>query len=154
MLLSAHHMRRDLMEHRNSQYALTLAADQNPGGPDRAYWLNFFGRPTPFVTGPEKGAKAGNLPVVFCYIEKLRRGYYDLKFSIGEENPATLNQGELTIRFVRYLEKVISIQPDMWLWSHKRWKYPWKPEYSKLWVDKEKPIRTDAEMNIVYETRD
>jgi KDO2-lipid IV(A) lauroyltransferase len=144
ILLSAHHMRRDMMEHRNSQYALGLAADQNPGGPDRAYWGNFFGRPTPFVTGPEKGAIAGNLPVVFCYIQKPRRGYYNVVFSIAEEQPARLQQGELTVRFMRYLETVIRQQPDMWLWSHKRWKHVWKPEYAKLWVDKEEPASGDT----------
>ena len=34
------------------QYTLGLAADQNPGVPANAYWLNFFERPAPFVTGP------------------------------------------------------------------------------------------------------
>jgi KDO2-lipid IV(A) lauroyltransferase len=142
VLLSAHQMRRDMMEHRNSQYALALAADQNPGGPDKAYWLNFFGQPSPFVTGPEKGARAGGLPVVFCYIKKPRRGYYDLEFTLGTENAAELEPGELTTMFVRYLESVIRKQPDMWLWSHKRWKHRWKDEYKKLWVDKSEPANT------------
>src|SRR3954463_12991063 len=59
-LLSAMDMRKDMMQHRNTLYGLALAADQNPGRADRAYWLNFFDRPTPFVTGPEKGAKASD----------------------------------------------------------------------------------------------
>jgi KDO2-lipid IV(A) lauroyltransferase len=139
-LLSALNMRKDMMQHRNSLYALALAADQNPSRADKAYWLNFFGRPTPFVTGPEKGAKAANLPVGFCYITKPRRGYYQLHFSIGELNPEQLAPGELTVRFVRYLEKVIRENPDMWLWSHRRWKYDWKEEYRKLWIDKDEPI--------------
>ena len=138
-LLSALNMRKDMMQHRNSLYALALAADQNPSRADKAYWLNFFERPTPFVTGPEKGAKAGNLPVGFCYITKPKRGYYQLHFSIGEENPGELAPGELTVKFVRYLEKVIRENPDMWLWSHRRWKYDWKEEYRKLWIDKEEP---------------
>jgi Kdo2-lipid IVA lauroyltransferase/acyltransferase len=139
VLLSAFQMRKDMMQHRNSLYALALAADQNPSNAEKAYWLNFFGRPTAFIPGPEKGAKSGNLPVGFCYITKPKRGYYQLHFSIAELNPAELAPGELTIRFVRYLEKVIRENPDMWLWSHRRWKLSWKEDYRKQWIDTEEP---------------
>ena len=134
-MLSAHHLRRDLMPFRNEQYALALVADQNPGGPDNAYWLNFFGRPTPFVTGPEKGARPRNLPLAFCYIEKVRRGYYHFVISVDEENIRGLKEGELTVKYVRHLENIIRKQPAMWLWSHNRWKHTWKNDYQKLWVD-------------------
>jgi KDO2-lipid IV(A) lauroyltransferase len=136
VLLSAHNMKTDMMEHRNSQYALGLAADQNPGGPDRAYWLNFFGQPAPFVTGPEKNARAENLIVFFCNIRKQGRGYYNLELTLATENAGELQPGELTTKFVRYLENNITEQPDMWLWTHKRWKHRWKDEYAHLWVDK------------------
>lgn len=121
--------------HRTSQYLIGLAADQSPGDPSRAYWLNFFGKRTAFVTGPEKGAKARNLPVFFCYISKPKRGHYHIVFTLAEENPVHLRDGELTVRFARYLEEVIRRLPDMWLWSHRRWKREWKDEYRELWVD-------------------
>jgi KDO2-lipid IV(A) lauroyltransferase len=139
VLLSATNMRKEMMPHRNSTYALALAADQNPGRPDRAYWLNFFDRPTPFVTGPEKGARGGNLPVLFCHIQKPKRGYYHMEFMLGEEDPASLRHGELTVRFARYLEEVIRKNPDMWLWSHRRWKHEWNAGYQKQWIDVEPP---------------
>lgn len=134
-MLSASDMKQEMLPYGDKQYALGLAADQNPGDPRYAYWLNFFGKPAPFVTGPEKGARARNMPVIFCYIQKLRRGYYNLVLSIGVESPASLPEGAVTVQFVRYLENVIRLQPDMWLWSHKRWKHLWKEEYQKLWVD-------------------
>ena len=121
--------------HRTSQYLIGLAADQSPGDPSRAYWLNFFGKRTAFVTGPEKGAKARNLPVFFCYISKPKRGHYHIVFTLAEEDPINLKEGELTVRFARYLEEVIRRLPDMWLWSHRRWKREWKDEYRELWVD-------------------
>lgn len=139
-MLSAHHMKREIYPYRNSQYALGLAADQNPGDPSRAYWLNFFGKPAPFVTGPEKGARTRNMPVIFCYIEKPRRGYYKLVLSMGVENPQSMPEGAITLKFARYLEDVIRLQPEMWLWSHKRWKHEWREEYADLWVD-EKPVK-------------
>ena len=121
--------------HRNTQYLIGLAADQSPGDASKAYWLNFFGKPTAFVTGPEKAAMANNLPVFFCYISKPKRGYYEIVFTLAEENPKNLQEGQLTVQFARYLEKVIAHFPDMWLWSHRRWKREWKEEYQPLWVD-------------------
>jgi len=121
--------------HRDSQYLMGLAADQSPGDASKAYWLHFFGKRTAFVSGPEKGARAKNLPVFFGYITKPRRGYYNIVFSLAEENPAYLKEGELTLRFARHLEEVITRFPDMWLWSHRRWKREWRDEYKNLWVE-------------------
>lgn len=132
ILLPATDMRNSLLPWRNQPYVLGLVADQNPANPNKAYWINFFGRPTPFVKGPENGARAGNLTVIFCKITKKKRGYYEAVAEIEEENPAALPEGELTKRYARYLEKVIGESPEMWLWSHRRWKYEWKPEYGPV----------------------
>lgn len=120
---------------RAEKYMLTLVADQSPSDPEKSYWLNFFGKPTAFVTGPEKGARLNNLPVFFCNITKPRRGHYYAEFTLIEENPSATKEGELTVRFARYLENAIRQSPDMWLWSHRRWKKEWKDEYKNLWID-------------------
>lgn len=135
ILLPATDMRTAMLPWRHEQYALGLVADQAPANPEKAFWLNFFEKPTPFVPGPETGARAANIPVVFANIEKPRRGYYKVVFTIGDTEPAQLTKGELTRRYVRYLEQVIRQHPDMWLWSHRRWKKEWKEEYRKLWID-------------------
>ena len=131
-LLPATDMRNAIIPYRNKLYGLALVADQNPGYPKSAYWLNFFGKPTPFVKGPESGARRGNTPVVFCKIIKLKRGYYKIFFEMGEEYPATTQQGELTKKYVGYLGDFIKEYPEMWLWSHRRWKWEWKPEYGEI----------------------
>ena len=69
-LLSAINIKNEILPYRNEKYALALVADQNPGIPKNAYWVNFFGRPTPFVRAPESGARRGNIPVVFAYVKK------------------------------------------------------------------------------------
>jgi Kdo2-lipid IVA lauroyltransferase/acyltransferase len=140
VMLPATDMRKAMIPYRNTLYALGLVADQAPGNPSKAYWLNFFNKPTPFVMGPEKGARAGNLPVIFATIEKPKRGYYKVILQIAEENPASLAEGELTVRYARYVEEVIRRNPDMWLWSHRRWKREWSPEYKDLWIDIKSPV--------------
>jgi len=133
--LPATSMREAICPYLESQYLLGLVADQNPGNPGTSYWVNFFGRPTPFVSGPEKGARAAGLPVMFASIEKPRRGHYHAKVSLGSPDASLLPEVELTRQYVRYLETVIRRNPDMWLWSHRRWKHAWKEEYKDMWVD-------------------
>ncbi|MBK5271161.1 MAG: lipid A biosynthesis acyltransferase, partial [Bacteroidia bacterium] len=53
-------------------------------------------------------------------------------FTLVVENPASLTQEELTKKFVLYLEDVIKQYPESWLWSHRRWKWEWKPEYGEI----------------------
>jgi KDO2-lipid IV(A) lauroyltransferase len=132
VMLSATDMRNAIIPYRNSTYMLALVADQNPGNPANAFWFNFFGKATPFVRAPESGARRGNIPVLFCKIIKERRGYYKIFFEMLEENPARLRETELTKKYVHHLQKFISEYPEMWLWSHRRWKWDWKKEYGNI----------------------
>ncbi|GAC1438624.1 MAG: lipid A biosynthesis protein [Sediminibacterium sp.] len=109
-------------------YALGLAADQNPGGPEAGYWVPFFGRLTPFVKGPEKGAKLKNTAVVFAHFYKTKRGYYHTEFEIMTTTPRAFAEGKLTELFVSYVEKAICEKPANYLWSHRRWKWEYDAE--------------------------
>jgi KDO2-lipid IV(A) lauroyltransferase len=136
--LPATRMQRAILPYRNQQYILALVADQSPGGPENSYWLNFFGRPTPFVRGPERGARIGDIPAVFVRFYKVGRGRYRVQLTTIADHPGQLPEGELTRRYIRFLEDAIRQQPDNWLWSHKRWKYDWKDEFRPFWIGEEK----------------
>jgi len=144
ILLPATDMRKSMVPYRNSQYMLALVADQAPGNPENAYWLPFFGQPTPFVRGPERGARVGNIPVVFPFLYKPKRGYYRCKLEVASADPANLEEGELTRNYVEFLERNMSMHPSIWLWSHRRWKHTWKNEYEKLWIGRQPaPVETE-----------
>lgn len=144
VLLPATSLSRAILPYRHQQYMLVLVADQAPGGPENSYWMNFFGRPTPFIRGPERGARIADIPAVFVRIYKVRRGYYRAGFSMIAENPAELPEGELTRRFRTMLEEAIRKQPDSWLWSHKRWKYAWREDLGVYWADEGRQMCRDA----------
>ena len=139
VLVSATQTRKDMLRYRNDQYLLTLVADQVPGGPEIGYWLDFFGYPAPFVRSPERGARAGNVPVFFAYIYRIKRGYYRATVSLACEEPAGLPEGELTRRYVKFMEDSIRRDPPNYLWSHKRWKYPYQDAYRKNWIGTNPP---------------
>lgn len=116
----------------SSQYTFGLAADQNPGDPRNAYWMNFFGRPVPFVTGPAKGAVKNKTAVVMVGIQKIKRGYYQFNMKLLAENGSSFTPQELTILYRNALEDVVRKDPSNYLWSHRRFKYDWKPEYGEI----------------------
>ena len=116
----------------DKQYVLALAADQNPGDPRYAYWINFFGKPTPFVTGPERGAVKNNAAVVFVSFKKTRRGHYSFEPILLSSDPTNTREGELTGLYRDALERSINNDPANYLWSHRRFKFEWKEEYGKM----------------------
>ncbi len=130
-MLAATNMRNEMLPYRDKQYLLALVADQNPGNAHNAYWTEFFGKMTAFVKGPEKNARFNNIPVVFARFYKPKRGYYVVETTLAAEKPADLKEGQLTLDYVRYLEEVIRKQPEIYLWSHNRWKTAFTEEYEK-----------------------
>ena len=116
-------------------YAMALAADQNPGNPMSAFWVPFFGQPTPFVKGPEKGAKLNNTAQVFVHFYRTRRGHYHSEYEIMTTSPNYFKDGQLTALYVKTLEEKIKQQPSNYLWSHRRWKYTFEADkHGKLLV--------------------
>jgi Kdo2-lipid IVA lauroyltransferase/acyltransferase len=140
IMLPANQLRRSIIPYRKSVYMLSLVADQAPANPGASFWLNFFGYPTPFLRGPERGARIADVPVLFCHFYKTTRGSYRAKLDLISDHPAELAEGELTVKYVNHLEQAIRRHPGLYLWSHRRWKYAWIPEYEKLWIDRSDPI--------------
>lgn len=132
VLISAQDFKNKMHAVFRQQFVLGLAADQNPGDPSNAYWMEFMGRPAPFVTGPAKGAVKNNVAVVFVAMVKTKRGHYRFEPSLLTEHAADHTEEELTLLYKNKLEETIRKDPSNYLWSHRRWKYHWKPEYGPI----------------------
>jgi Kdo2-lipid IVA lauroyltransferase/acyltransferase len=107
---------------KNKMTVYIMAADQSPSNAKNAFWVDFLGRKTAFLHGPEKHAAKYNLPVFFVDIQRVKRGYYTLELSLIAENPSRLEPGEITRQYAKKLEEAIIKKPENWLWSHRRWK--------------------------------
>jgi Kdo2-lipid IVA lauroyltransferase/acyltransferase len=118
-----------------TQYCLALVGDQNPGGPDKAYWTKFFGKMTPIVKGPERTAKISDTAVVMCNFYKVKRGYYRSDMVLLTTDPRNLPHGEITRQMMQFVEQSIRNNPSCYLWSHRRWKFAFDEEkFGKLVV--------------------
>ncbi len=113
-------------------YAIGLAADQNPGDPSKAYWVDFFNKPTPFVSGPAISAVRQNTAVVMIAFKKIKRGYYDFYCKLLAIEAAKFSPEQLTVMYKKEVEQIIKEDPANYLWSHRRWKYNWKEEYGPI----------------------
>jgi len=100
-----------------------FAIDQSPGNPEKSYWMQFLNQDTPVLFGAEKYAKAYQSPVIFCTINKVKRGYYQGVLQLIEEFPQDTAYGSITTRNTLTLEKDIIENPEYWLWTHRRWKH-------------------------------
>ncbi|MEO8588818.1 MAG: lysophospholipid acyltransferase family protein [Flavobacteriales bacterium] len=102
--------------------ATAFIADQTPS-PDRAYWTTFLGQDTPVFFGTEALARKLNYPVVYIAITRPRRGHYQMKAETLIEAPIGIPEGTVTEAHTQRLERDIRNHPDLWLWTHRRWKH-------------------------------
>lgn len=113
-------LRRD--EISKKQYCMFLLADQNPH-PYNSVWMNFFGKPAPFIPGPHKAAIKNNAAMIYINITKLKRGYYSFNTETVIENVADFTVEESIRKYRDFVENMVRKQPSNYLWSHRRWKY-------------------------------
>lgn len=97
--------------------------DQTPNWANLNFWMEFLHQDTPVLVGTEKIARKFDLPVISLRMRKIRRGYYEVDFVDLCADPKKLEPGELTRMHTRMLEEFIRETPELWLWSHKRWKH-------------------------------
>lgn len=97
--------------------------DQTPNVDNLNFWMDFLNQDTPVLIGTEKIARKFDLPVISLHMQRIKRGYYEVKFVDLCEDPKKLALGELTVMHTRMLEQIIRERPELWLWSHKRWKH-------------------------------
>ena len=100
-----------------------LIADQNPPRRPDSRWFRFLNQDTILFDGGEKLALRCQLPVYFVKMERLRRGRYEMSFELIYDGKEEVAEYEITQRYVRMLEAEIRRRPELWMWSHRRWKH-------------------------------
>lgn len=113
---------KEMVKNRSHLNATAFIADQTPS-PENAHWMTFLNQDTPVFLGTERIAKKLNIPVVYVSIKRPKRGYYVISAQTIFEEPKNTVDGEITENHTRMLEKDIQEQPEIWLWSHRRWKH-------------------------------
>ena len=123
-LVASHKILRMMLERRSEPRIYFFIADQYPyGGVSRTN--TFLGLETEWATGGEAIARKLHLPVIYIYLDRVKRGEYVIKISQICPDASVFEEGEVTDTFAHLLEKEIAARKYNWLWSHRRWKNLW-----------------------------
>ena len=98
-------------------------ADQSPKKREVRHFLQFLHHRTPVLTGTEKITKHYGFDPWFVRIRKVGKGYYEAKFVHMHDDPKSVPDFELTRIYYEMLEQVIREKPEMYLWTHNRFKH-------------------------------
>lgn len=98
-------------------------SDQSPKPQSIHDWVQFLNQPTPVFTGAERIAKKVNAAVFYGDVTRTRRGFYRCTLRRMTDDVTSMPNWQLTEEYMRLLEASIRRQPELWLWSHKRWKH-------------------------------
>ena len=112
---------RTILEYLRSGQLLmsALIGDQSPPKDGAKYWLNFLNQNTAFLMGTERIVEKTNQIVLFPAFKRRKRGFYELEFKVLDNHNESSN---LIDQYAKVLEQTLEESPEMWLWSHRRWK--------------------------------
>jgi Kdo2-lipid IVA lauroyltransferase/acyltransferase len=123
IMASMDELPREMIGRRKQVLATGLIADQTPSNTSNAFWVQFLNQETAFFKGPEYLSKKFNLSVFWASATKTGKGQYSVDFQLITDEPKSFAEGQLTRLYTSYLERDIRKQPEIWLWSHRRWKH-------------------------------
>lgn len=116
---------RQVYQELKNKNIIAMVADQR--GPAEGIKLDFFGRKTSVYTGPAILSLKTGAPLIYGIA--VRQPDYSYQTELIEINLENLPEGEdekiteITRRQIEYLESMIRLYPEQWLWMHKRWKH-------------------------------
>ena len=115
---------RKTIEYKRKQQPTIIGyiGDQVPHWNNIHHWCQFLHHDTPVMTGAERIIVKNKQAAFFLDMRQVRRGYYEAEFKLITRHPEQLKEYELTDRYHQLLEETIRRQPELWLWSHNRWK--------------------------------
>ena len=108
-----------LMHLKKLNYSTALMIDQRVSQGIRS---DFFNQKALTTTIPAQLVKKFKIPIVPIFIERIN----NINFKIVIKNPITFDNEEttktITDKLNLVLEKMILHKPELWIWSHNRWK--------------------------------
>lgn len=136
-LVSMEQVMRQLVKYKSQgkEFIVGMIADQVPLYPNIHYWTMFMNRNTPVFTGAERIACKMKVGVWYFKISRQRRGYYLCEMIPMFTDTTGLAEFEITEKYMRMLQDNINESPELWLWTHNRWKRTW--EGYKKWYERQ-----------------
>lgn len=116
------------MAMKNKVGIVGFIADQSPKKKESRHFLHFLNHEAPVLTGTEKMIKHYGFEAWFLDMKRVKRGYYEAELIQINDNPPAVPDFELTAVYFRMLEQMIRNCPELYLWTHNRFKHALKKD--------------------------
>lgn len=98
-------------------------ADQEPKSEALHHWTQFLNRQTAFLVGSERIARQVSAAFYYIRVTRPRRGYYRAEVLPMNISFDEMDDFVVIDKYASMLEEQIRQQPELWLWTHNRWKH-------------------------------
>lgn len=113
------------VKHRGKERNLVLGliSDQSPILRADTEWVDFLNQPTAFIDGGVRLALRFGMPIYFVDMERVKVDSYKIKYIEIYDGQEQVDAMELVRRYAQQLEAMIRRRPELWMWSHNRWRH-------------------------------
>ena len=111
--------------------SVVFAADQHAGR--SGLWVPFFGRPASTYRGPALMALRTGAALFLSIPVRLPDGMYETTFEpipVERTGDMEVDVLRLTEEYTRRLESAVRAYPEQYVWQHRRWRTPPRPQPS------------------------
>lgn len=113
---------RHILSKNSSPAVYLFLADQCPSTKMEKYRFTLLNQETYVFSGMEKLARIARTAVIYLHITQLSKGSYKIVCLPVCSKAESMNDGEITQKYIDLLTENIKEEPYGWLWTHKRWK--------------------------------
>lgn len=102
-----------------------VIADQLPKEQYVRHFTRFMGIKSKVITGTESIVRRYGMIPIYCKVVPTARGYYECEFvpiHHAEQESCAKNEFTITDCYFAMLQQQIMEKPELWLWTHDRWR--------------------------------
>jgi KDO2-lipid IV(A) lauroyltransferase len=107
----------------NEPCIYVLMGDQTPHNLNTCHWVDFLNQDTPWLQGVGEIAHQRNFAIYYLDTQRIKRGFYESTLIPLVPEPTTISPQIISEIYAAKVAQVISVKPEDWLWSHRRWKH-------------------------------
>lgn len=115
----------------NLKATYLFLSDQTPPLRGNLHWEPFLGIEVPIHMGAEALARKFDMNILYLHLDKTKRGYYTATFSEITDDVKNTEKYAPTRLFLDKIESQVTNKPELYFWTHKRWKHQGRKEEFK-----------------------
>ena len=110
---------RETIEYLKKDYSIALMIDQRVSEGEK---INFFNKPALTTTLPAQLSIKFDIDIIPVYLERDKNNNFNIEFLERIRSKNFNNKLDLSRELNLVLERMVTRNPNQWIWTHNRWK--------------------------------